>query len=114
MFRNGDIIMVTDVKEHIFEIQGEVIGHNHITDEVAYKIIANGYRGIAVHATKAKNCTLIKRDGMETYINDSDQEMTYIMRKDFFKHLAETLTIAGIGMIVVLTIVAIIFTIFPI
>ena len=36
------------------------------------------------------------------------------MRKDFFKHLAETLTIAGIGMIVVLTIVAIIFTIFPI
>ena len=72
MFRNGDIIMVTDVKEHIFELQGEVIGHNHITDEVAFKIIANGYRGSAVHTTKAKNCTLIKRGGMRTYINDNN------------------------------------------
>ena len=62
MFRNGDIIMVTDVKEHIFELQGEVIGHNHITDEVAYKIVANGYRGIVTHTTKAKNCTLVERN----------------------------------------------------
>lgn len=36
------------------------------------------------------------------------------MRKDFFKHLVEALTIAGIGMTIVLIIVAIIFTIFPI
>lgn len=36
------------------------------------------------------------------------------MRKDFFKHLAEALAIAGMGMTVVLIIVAIIFTIFPI
>ena len=36
------------------------------------------------------------------------------MRKDFFKHLAETLALAGMGMIVVLIIVAIIFTIYPI
>lgn len=72
MFFNKDIIMVTDEKKHIFEIQGEVIGHNHITDEVAYKIIANGYRGIAVHTTKAKNCTLIKRGGIKTYINDNN------------------------------------------
>lgn len=72
MFFNKDIIMITDEKEHIFDLQGEVIGHNHITDEVAYKIIANGYKGIAVHVTKAKNCTLIKRGGMRTYINDNN------------------------------------------
>ena len=36
------------------------------------------------------------------------------MRKDFFKHLAETLAIAGMGTVVVLIIVTIIFTIFPI
>ena len=36
------------------------------------------------------------------------------MRKDFFKHLVETLAIASMGMIVVLIIVAIIFTIYPI
>ena len=34
--------------------------------------------------------------------------------KEFFKHLGETLVIAGIGMIAVLIIVAIIFTIFPV
>ena len=70
MFKNGDIIMITDVKEHIFELQGEVIGYNHITDEVAYKIIANGYKGIVVHTTKAKNCTFIKRGRIKQYLND--------------------------------------------
>ena len=34
--------------------------------------------------------------------------------KEFFKHLAETLAIAGIGMVAVLIIVAIIFTIYPV
>ena len=34
--------------------------------------------------------------------------------KEFFKHLGETLVIAGLGMVVVLIIVAIIFTILPI
>ena len=70
MFRNGDIIIVTDVKEHIFDLHGEVIGHNHITDEVAYKIVANGYRGIVTHVTKARNCTLVERGGVRQYKND--------------------------------------------
>lgn len=70
MFRNGDIIIVTDIKEHIFDLQGEVIGHNHITDEVAYKIIANGYKGIVTHVTKARNCTLVERNGVRQYKND--------------------------------------------
>ena len=70
MFRNGDLIVVTDIKEHIFELQGEVIGHNHITDEVAYKIVTNNYRGIVVHTTKAKNCTLIERGKVRQYLND--------------------------------------------
>ena len=34
--------------------------------------------------------------------------------KEFFKHLGETLVIASIGMVAVLVIVAIIFTIFPV
>ena len=34
--------------------------------------------------------------------------------KEFFKHLGETLVIAGIGMVAVLIIVAIIFTIYPV
>ena len=34
--------------------------------------------------------------------------------KEFFKHLGEVLVIAGMGMVVVLIIVAIIFTIFTI
>ncbi len=36
------------------------------------------------------------------------------MRKDFFKHLGEALLFAGLGMVVVLIIVAIIFTLLPI
>ena len=34
--------------------------------------------------------------------------------KEVFKHLGETLVIAGIGMVAVLIIVAIIFTIYPV
>ena len=71
MFRNGDIIMVTDVKEHIFELQGEVIGHNHITDEVAYKIIANDYKGLTIYTAKAKYCTLLERNGIKQNLNDN-------------------------------------------
>ncbi len=70
MFFNKDIIRITDPKENIFDLQGEVIGHNHITDEVAYKIIANEYKGLAVRTTKAKNCTLIERGGVRQYLND--------------------------------------------
>lgn len=70
MFRNGDIIMVTDIDEHIFELQGVVIGHDHITDEVAFKIITNNYKGLVIHTTKAKNCTLIERGGIRQFLND--------------------------------------------
>ncbi len=70
MFYNGDIIVITDAKEHIFDLQGVVLGHNHITDEVAYKIVANGYKGLAVHTTKARNCTLLERNANRQFKND--------------------------------------------
>ena len=70
MFKNGDIIRITDAKENIFDLKGEVVGHNHITDEVAYKIVAHNYKGIALRTTKAKNCTLIERGGVRQYLND--------------------------------------------
>ncbi len=70
MFKKNDIIMITDEKENIFNLKGEVVGHNHITDEVAYRIIAHNYRGIATYVTKAKNCTLVERGGIRQYLND--------------------------------------------
>lgn len=70
MFRNGDIIRINDTKENIFNLTGEVIGHNHISDEVAYKIITDNYKGLALHLTKAKNCTLIERNSIKQNLDN--------------------------------------------
>ena len=61
MFRNGDLIEITD-KENGYEFfTGRVIGHNHITDEVDWKTETDLYKGITIHTTKAKYCTLLER-----------------------------------------------------
>jgi hypothetical protein len=70
MFRNKDIILIKDEDGRIFDLIGEVVGHNHITDEVAYRIIANDYKGIVTYNTAADNCTLLERHGIRQNLNN--------------------------------------------
>jgi hypothetical protein len=71
MFRNKDIILIKDEDGRIFDLIGEVVGHNHITDEVAYRIIANDYKGLTIYTAKAKYCTLLERNGIKQNLNDN-------------------------------------------
>ena len=61
MFRNGDLIEINDKKNGYEFFTGRVVGHNHITDQVAWKTETDLYKGVAIHLTKAKYCTLLER-----------------------------------------------------
>lgn len=55
----GTLIKINDPSSQTRNLTGVVLVHDLKTNKVMYRIVADGYVGIATHKTNRWNCTVI-------------------------------------------------------
>lgn len=60
IYKMGEVIKITDEEQGFRNIKGIIVGFNHDTKEVFFKIVAKGFVGINPHKTSIDNVTKLE------------------------------------------------------